>query len=245
MTNNKTYPGKFALVTGAAARVGKATALHLAEVGYDIGLHWFTSQSEAESTRSEIEGLGRKVYLLQADLRQPLEIEKMFSKVGETGVNMTLLVNSASVMPRSDLMEINWQEWDDIINLNLRAVWLMSQQAARVMNPGGLVLNISDGGATQQWTGYGAYVISKNGVNALTKLLAKQLAPTLRVNAIAPGLLLKPPSMTDKEWQKLAERVPMLSAGDMEGFISTIDLLISNEYITGEIITLNGGDTLG
>jgi len=245
MTNNKTYPGKFALVTGAAARVGKATALHLAEVGYDIGLHWFTSQSEAESTRSEIEGLGRKVYLLQADLRQPLEIERMFEQVSGAGVNMTLLVNSASVMPHSDMMEINWQEWDNIINLNLRAVWLMSQQAARVMNPGGLVLNISDAGATQQWTGYGAYVISKNGVNALTKLLAKQLAPSLRVNAIAPGLLLKPPSMTDEEWQKLAERVPMRSAGDMEGFISTIDLLISNDYITGEIITLNGGDTLG
>jgi NAD(P)-dependent dehydrogenase (short-subunit alcohol dehydrogenase family) len=245
MTNNKTHPGKFALVTGASARVGKAIALHLAEEGYDIGLHWFTSQSEAESTRSEIEGLGRKGYLLQADLRQPHEIERMFEQVSKAGVNFALLVNSASDMPRSDLMEINWQEWDDIINLNLRAVWLMSQQAVRVMSPGGLILNISDAGATQQWTRYGAYVISKNGVNALTKLLAKQLAPSVRVNGIAPGLLLKPPTMTDEEWQKLAGRLPMRSAGDMDGFMSTIDLLISNEYITGEIITLNGGDTLG
>lgn len=245
MAKNKPNPGKFALVSGAATRVGKAIALHLAKLGYDIGLHWFTSQSEAEITRTEIEGLGCKAYLFQADLREPHEIEKMFDQVSEAGVNVTLLINSASAMPRSDLMKINWQEWDDVINLNLRAVWLMSQQAARIMQPGGFILNISDAGATQQWTGYGAYVISKNGVNALTKLMAKQLAPALRVNGIAPGLLMKPANMTDEEWQQLADRVPMRSAGDMDSFLATIDLLISNEYITGETITLNGGDTLG
>jgi len=245
MANNLTNSGKFALVSGAAARVGKAIALHLAELGYDIGLHWFTSRLEAENTALEIEGLGRKAYLFQADLREPQEIEKMFDQVSESGVHFTLLINSASVMPRSDLMNINWQEWDDIINLNLRGVWLTSQHAARVMKPGGLILNISDAGATQQWTGYGAYVISKNGVNALTRLMAKQLAPSIRVNGIAPGLLLKPAAMTEEEWQKLAERVPMRSAGDMDSFLSTIGLLISNEYITGEVITLNGGDTLG
>jgi pteridine reductase len=75
--------------------------------------------------------------------------------------------------------------------------------------------------------------------------MAKQLAPSIRVNGIAPGLLLKPAAMTEEEWQKLAERVPMRSAGDMDSFLSTIGLLISNEYITGEVITLNGGDTLG
>jgi NAD(P)-dependent dehydrogenase (short-subunit alcohol dehydrogenase family) len=75
--------------------------------------------------------------------------------------------------------------------------------------------------------------------------MAKKLAPSIRVNGIAPGLLLKPPSMTENEWQNLAERVPMRSAGDMDSFFSTIDLLIRNEYITGEVITLNGGDTLG
>ena len=245
MVKNKLNPGKFALVSGAATRVGKAIAFHLAELGFDIGVHWFTSQSEAENTRIEIEGLGSKAYLFQADLREPHEIEKMFNQVSEAGVNLTLLINSASDMPRSDLMKIQWQEWDDVINLNLRAVWLMSQQVARIMQPGGLILNISDAGATQQWTGYGAYVISKNGVNALTKLMAKQLAPALRVNGIAPGLLMKPANMTDEEWQQLADRVPMRSAGDMDSFLATIDLLISNEYITGETITLNGGDTLG
>ena len=245
MKVKKGNQAKFALVTGAAARVGKAIALHLASQGYDIGLHWFTSQPESENTRSEIESLGRKVYMFQADLRVPQEIEKLFDQVSEAGVNFTLLVNSASVMPRSDLMEITVQEWDDIINLNLRAVWLMCQQAGRIMKPGGLILNISDAGATQQWTGYGAYVISKNGVNALTRMMAKQLAPAIRVNGIAPGLLLKPSSMTEDEWNKLAERVPMRIAGDMDSFMSTIDLLISNEYITGETITLNGGDTLG
>ncbi len=245
MKETKNKPSKFALVTGAAARVGRAIALHLAELGYDIGLHWNTSRLEVENTRLAIKGMGRKADLFQADLREPKEIEKMFNEMRETGVNLNLLVNSASIMPRSDLMQITWQEWDDVFNINLRAVWLMCQFAGRVMQQGGLILNISDAGATQQWTGYGAYVISKTGVNAVTRLMAKQLAPAVRVNGIAPGLLLKPAAMTVEEWQKLAERVPMRSAGDMESFLSTIDLLIENEYITGETITLNGGDTLG
>lgn len=236
---------KFALVTGAARRVGKAIALHLADQGYDIGLHFFTSQKEAESTRAEIASLGREAILLKADLRDPAQIEAMFNQLRTEGVDLSLVVNSAAIMPASDLMKITWKDWDEVMNSNLRAVWLICQQAARMMKLGGVILNISDAGAEQQWTGYGAYVISKNGVNTLTRLLAKQLAPSIRVNGIAPGLLQKPAEMPDAEWQKLAARVPMRSAGDMDSFLATIDLLVENGYITGETITLNGGDSLG
>jgi NAD(P)-dependent dehydrogenase (short-subunit alcohol dehydrogenase family) len=226
-------------------RVGKAIALHLAESGFDIGVHFLNSDEEAIQTQKGIEALGRNALLLQADLTRPQDIAGMFDQIHQSGVELSVLVNSAAVMPRSDLMKITWQEWDQVINANLRSVWLMCQQAARVMKPGGIILNISDAGADLLWTGYGAYVLSKKGVNELTRLMAKQLAPAIRVNGIAPGLLIKSNRMSQEEWEKLRDQVPMKSAGDMQSFLATIDLLINNEYITGEVITLSGGASLG
>lgn len=236
---------KFALVTGGARRVGKAIALHLAESGYDVGVHYGTSANDAFQTKAEIEDLGRKCYLSKADLSKPSEIESMFTEIASNVSSIEVLVNSAAIMPKSDLTKIAPLEWDRIININLRAPWLVSVKAATMMNTGGVILNISDAGAETHWTGYGAYGISKYGLNELTRLLAKQLAPAVRVNAIAPGLLLRADEMSEDDWNRLAGRVPMQSAGDFESFMATIDLLISNGYINGEIITLNGGASLG
>jgi pteridine reductase len=148
-------------------------------------------------------------------------------------------------MPISDLMKISNEEWDEIININLRAVWLISRRASEMMTDGGVIINMIDGGAKLHWTGYGVYGISKVALNELTMLLARQLAPKIRVCGIAPGLLMKSENMPQEEWDKLAERVPMKSAGDTSAVVETLDLLIDNGYITGEIITLNGGASLG
>lgn len=236
---------KNALVTGGARRVGKAIALHLARSGYDVGVHYETSAEDAFKTKMEIESLGQKCFLYKADLSNPAEIETMFLEISTNVSLIDILVNSAAVMPKSDLMKISPNEWDEIIDINLRAPWLLSVKAAAMMNTGGVILNISDAGAEMHWTGYGAYGISKYGLNELTRLLAKQLAPEVRVNGIAPGLLLRAEEMSVEDWNKLAGRVPMQSEGDFESLMATIDLLISNGYITGEIITLNGGASLG
>lgn len=236
---------KFALVTGAAHRVGREIALHLARSGYDIGLHYSTSRKDAEKTKSEIESLGRKAYLLQANVLNPIEIEALFELFSLEKRKIDVLVNSAAIMPKSDLMKITWQDWDQIFNVNLRGAWLMARNAIEFMNTEGVIINISDAGAELHWTGYGAYGISKSGLNEMTRLLAKELAPRIRVCGIAPGLLIKPEEMSQKEWDLLASRVPARSAGDMNALMATIDLLIKNGYITGEIITLNGGASLG
>ena len=236
---------KFAFITGAADRVGRAIALHLAETGYDVGIHYYTSEDQAAHTQREIESLGRKSFIVKADLANPTEIENMFREVSQNNTYIDVLVNSAAIMPRSDLMKISWQEWDQIFNVNLRAAWLISRNAVDFMQDKGVIINISDAGADLHWTGYGAYGISKYALNELTCLIARQLAPAIRVCGIAPGLLLKSEEMTQEEWVKLAARVPMQSAGDIESLMTTIDMLIANEYITGEIITLNGGASLG
>jgi len=236
---------KFALVTGAARRVGREISLHLARSGFDIGLHYYSSTEEAETTKNEIEKMGRKAYLLQADVKNPEEIEKVFGFFEIQKKNINVMVNSAAIMPKSDLMKISWQEWDQVFQVNLRGAWLMARNAIHYMSSEGVIINISDAGAELHWTGYGAYGISKTALNEMTRLLAKELAPRIRVCGIAPGLLLKPEEMSQAEWDLLASRVPAGSAGDLGALMATIDLLITNGYITGETITLNGGASLG
>jgi NAD(P)-dependent dehydrogenase (short-subunit alcohol dehydrogenase family) len=236
---------KFALVTGASQRVGREIALHLARKGFDIGLHFSNSKEAAERTKKEIESLGRRALLLQANLINPDEIEVLFKCLLSEKTTIDVLINNAAIMPKSDLMKITWQDWDKLMNINLRGVWLLTRKAVEFMKPDGVVINISDAGAEMHWTNYGAYGISKYALNELTRLLAKELAPGIRVCGIAPGLLQKSDSMSQEEWDRLADRVPGKSAGDLEAFLTTLDLLISHGYITGEIITLNGGASLG
>lgn len=243
--SNSLNPVKFALVTGAAHRVGREIALHLARNGFDIGLHYSTSKEAAERTKNEIETLGRKVILLQADISDPDEIDDLFKILTREKIVIDVLVNNAGIMPKSDLLKMSWQEWDQILDTNLKGGWLVTRKAVEFMKPGSVVVNISDAGAEMHWTGYGAYGISKYALNELTRLLAKELAPDIRVCGIAPGLLMKSDEMEQAEWDRLAERVPGKSAGDLNAFMATLDLLIENGYITGEIITLNGGASLG
>ena len=244
MSENQEH-AKFALITGASQRIGREIALHLARQGFNIGLHFSKSKVAAEQTKIEIESLGRRVVLLQANLDNPDEIEYLFKCLSKENKTIDLVVNNAAIMPKSDLLKISWQDWDKVMNINLRGTWLLIQKAVELIKPGGVVINISDAGAEMHWTGYGAYGISKYALIELTRLLAKELAPGIRVCGIAPGLLMKSESMSQDEWDRLAERVPGKSAGDLDAFLATVDLLISNGYITGETITLNGGASLG
>ena len=244
MSENQEHK-RFALVTGASQRVGREIALHLARRGFDIGLHFSKAIEDAKRTKNEIESIGRKVLLLQADFSNPDEIDGLLKLLLKDKVKIDILVNNAAIMPKSDLMKIGWEDWDKVMNINLRGAWLVTRKTVEFMKSGGVIINISDAGAEMHWTGYGAYGISKYAQNELTRLLAKELAPGIRVCGIAPGLLLKSESMSQEEWDRLAERVPGKSAGDLEAILKTLDLLIDNGYITGEIITLNGGASLG
>ncbi len=230
-----------ALVTGAARRVGKALALHLAGRGFAVVLHYHTSADEVEQVRRAIAAIGVPVYPLRADLRDPREIHALFSSLRALPHRLTLLVNSAAVMTRSDLMEIDTHQWDDIMNINARAVWLCSREAAELMPAGGLILNMSDVGARKTWTSYGAYVLSKGVVESLTGLMARQLAPRVRVCGIAPGLLMMGSFTSQDEWTALVEKVPLRRQSSLDELLKVVDFLLENEYVTGEIINLAGG----
>ena len=240
-----------ALVTGAAHRLGKAFALCLARQGYGIVLHYHHSKENAELSANEIRALGVPVFLFQADLSDESEvralftgIDELFNQPGNHLAPLKVLVNSAAVMARADAQNMTLEEFDGAINLNLRAPFLCSQLAYQRMEPGGLIVNISDVAAQKTWKGYPAYSISKAGLEALTRILARSFAPKVRVNAIAPGLVLAPGDFEPDEWGRLIKRIPVQREARLDELGDTLEFLLKNEYITGQTIVVDGGYSL-
>jgi pteridine reductase len=231
-----------ALVTGAGHRLGRAIALELGQLGYAIGLHYHASKKEAVATRDELEKMGVPAFLLQANLTDKDQVIGLFENLREIPFSLRVLVNSAGVMTRGTVKTLSIEEWDQTLDLNLRAPWLCSKLAAEEMGEnGGVIINISDSGAQRPWKNFAAYSISKTALEALTRILAKTLAPSIRVNAIAPGLILPSPDMAVEDWDKLVTRLPLKRSGSLEVITDAVKFLLENEYITGHILVVDGG----
>lgn len=229
-----------ALVTGAAHRLGKAFALTLARHGYDILLHYHRSSDAARQTQAEVESVGGRVVLAQADLSSPAQIQSLVSTLD----SLDVLVNSAALMLSGKVDSLTIEDWDASLDLNLRAPFLLAQACARKMTAGGLIVNITDVGAQKAWSRYPSYTVSKAALESLTKVLARALAPQIRVNAIAPGLVLQSELVPDEEWQRLINRVPLKRAARSEEIASALEFLLKNEYVTGQTIVVDGGYSL-
>ncbi|HET6846013.1 MAG TPA: SDR family oxidoreductase, partial [Anaerolineales bacterium] len=171
-----------ALVTGAAHRLGKAFAMLLAQEGYAVGLHYWSSDDEAERAAAELRAAGARVFLLRADLTDPHSILGLFHRVDQIPHELKILVNSAGSLRANDPRNTSVSEWDLTMALNLRAPFLCAQEAARRMSSGGLIVNITDVGARKAWSRYAAYATSKAALEALTRILARAYAPKIRVN---------------------------------------------------------------
>ena len=229
-----------ALVTGAAHRLGKSFALTLAQHGFDILLHYHHSLDAALLTKTEIEAYGRRVTLAQADLTEPEQIKSLISNLQ----SLDVLVNSAAFMPGGNVEALSIENWDTSLDLNLRAPFLLSQEASKKMTDGGLIVNITDVGAQKAWSRYPSYTVSKAALESLTKILARGLAPKIRVNAIAPGLVLQSDIVPPEEWERLIQRVPLKRPARPEEIASALEFLLKNEYITGQVIVVDGGYSL-
>lgn len=229
-----------ALVTGAAHRLGKVFALTLARQGFDIILHYHQSKDDAVQTQAEIESVGRNVILANADLTDPAQIDSLLSKIN----SLQVLVNSAAYMPGGNVDLLSIENWNQSLDLNLRAPFLLARQVSEKMTDGGLIVNISDVGAQKTWSRYPSYTVSKAALESLTKILARALAPRIRVNAIAPGFVLQSDIVPAEEWERLMKRVPLKRPARPEEIASALEFLLKNEYITGQIIVVDGGYSL-
>jgi NAD(P)-dependent dehydrogenase (short-subunit alcohol dehydrogenase family) len=238
--------GKVALVTGAARRLGRAIARGLAEAGASIAVHHRDSTVAAEEAIHEFRRLGVRAEAFQADLTDTAQITALFARIDEAFGRLDILVNSAARFEKKPVHEITVKDWNRTLDLNLRAPFFCSQNAARLMRSAGsgVIINIADVGSFQPWSGYAHHSISKAGLVMMTQVLARALAPDIRVNAVAPGPVLPPDDLTADDLQKLAGLTALKRLGAPDDVSKSVLFLVSSDYITGETIVVDGGKLL-
>lgn len=214
--------------------------MDLARQGFDIVLHYHHSSAAALQTGKEIESLGQRAIPVQADLADPSQITALLSSM-ET---LKVLVNSAAFMPSGNVDMLSIEDWDASLDLNLRAPFLLAREASQKMKEGGLIVNITDVGAQKAWSRYPSYTVSKAALESLTRILARALAPRIRVNAIALGFVMQSDIVPAEEWERLIQRVPLKRPARAEEITSALEFLLRNEYITGQTIVVDGGYSL-
>lgn len=230
-----------ALVTGAAHRVGRALAAGLASEGYDIALHFYSSASRVAAAVKEIADAGGKATLFQSDLTVAEAPGALVRDVVASCGRLDVVINSASVMLRMPFGEISATEWDSVLNLNLRAPFLIAQEAARHLPDGGTIINIADLAAFETWPPYVPHGVSKAGLVYLTRALSRVMAPRIRVNAIAPGNVLLPENFDATFAAHLTATTPLQRDGSPGDVVQAMLYLLRATYVTGETIIVDGG----
>lgn len=231
-----TSESALAVVTGASRRVGKMLALALAQRGYHLIVHYHHNQDDALQTVQEIRSLGLAATALPADLSCPDEIGSLFTQVDEISGKVEILVNSAAVMPSGKLTAASVEDWSQVMDLNLRAPWLCTLAAAQRMPAGGLVINICDEFASQTWSRYPLYGLSKSSLEHLTRMLAADLNGKIRVNGLALGAVLPPAGANSEAWDRLVHRSRLKTVMQPALIGRMLDYFLENEYISGEIL---------
>jgi pteridine reductase len=234
--------GKVALVTGGARRVGRAFSLALAEAGCDVIVNYNGSADEAAGTAGDIERLGRRAIAVQADISRTDDIAQLVRETEQAFGRLDILVNNASVFERSPVADISDAEWDRVLAVNLRGPFFLSQAATPLLRrDGGLIVNIVDLSALQPWPSFAHHAVSKAGLLHLTRVLARALAPDIRVNSIAPGTVL-PPEGTEGE--DGSERRVIVREGNTGDVARALLYLVRSDFVTGENLVVDGGRML-
>jgi pteridine reductase len=239
--------GKTALVTGAAKRVGRAIALQLADAGCHVAIHYHTSRAEAASLCDEITATGRHCAVVQGDLADPEVPGRLIAEAVEALGGLNVLVNNASVFGRMRLADFDPGVWQRELQVNLTAVAALCHHGARHLaeGGGGKIVNLCDISAERPWKGHLAYCVSKAGLVCLTKALARELAPAVQVNGVSPGIAAFPGDYDAETRQALVGKVPLGRAGSPEDVATTVRFLIEGgDYITGQIISVDGGRSI-
>jgi NAD(P)-dependent dehydrogenase (short-subunit alcohol dehydrogenase family) len=237
--------GRVALVTGAAHRVGRALALALAREGADIALHYHRSAEAAGETAAEIEGLGRRVVLLAADLGDAGAAEGLVARAVEGLGGLDVLVNSASLFESSALLDVDAEAWDRVMAVNLRAPFLLTRAAAPFLTEAaGVIINIADLSGIRVWRAFPHHGVAKAGLIHLTRVSARSLGPRVRVNCVVPGTVLPPEDYTEEQVAASVERTVLQRVGSPRDVEEAVLFLIRSDFATGSIVVVDGGRML-
>lgn len=237
---------KIALVTGGAKRVGREIALGLARKGCHILLHCHTSGSEADQTRRDIEALGVSCLVYRADLAESGQIHQMTGKIFRKTKNVDILVNSASVFYKTPLEAVKELDWDRVMDTNLKGPFVLAHILGSHMRRegGGKIINIADWSGLRPYKDHVPYCTSKGGLITLTKALARDLAPKVLVNAVAPGPVLLPPNFPKEEKEAIIEKTPLGRLGTPTDVASAVIFLLENDFINGFVLVVDGGRSI-
>ena len=239
----KALDGQVALVTGGAKRIGRSIALRLASEGADVVVNYMESKSEAEQLTKEIRDGGRRAIAVEGDVSQRADVQKLFLAVESEFGRLDILVNNAGIFFPSKFEDLTEEQWDRIMNANLKSQFLCAQTAAPIMKRQGRgrIINLSSLGGLLAWPLYTHYCVSKAGTIMLTRCLARALAPEILVNSVAPGTIQFPGEAPDEEYVR---RVPLHRTGTGDDIADAVAYLASAEFVTGQTIVVDGGRSL-
>lgn len=243
MTN---LTGRVALVTGAGQRVGQAIALALGAEGMRVAVHHHASADGAKRTSSALRGLGVSTAVFGADLSDAAAPERLVDEVASHFGSLDLLVNSAAIMRRLPLDRVTPAQWDETMAVNTRAPFFLALEAAKIMGAkGGAIVNIADHLAHESWPALVPHGVSKGALETITRQLAVQLAPKIRVNAVVPGAVLPPEGWSDEAQRTFIEATPLRRIGSADDVAQAVVYLASAPYVTGQLLFVDGGRHLG
>jgi NAD(P)-dependent dehydrogenase (short-subunit alcohol dehydrogenase family) len=235
--------GQVALITGGSKRIGRSIALRLASDGADIIINYDSSKSEADSLVSELKDQGRRALAVQADVSHRADVQKLFTATENQFGRLDILVNNAGMFFAAKFEELTEEQWDHILNVNLKSQFLCAQSAAPIMKRQGRgrIINLSSLGGLLPWPGYTHYCVSKAGSIMLTRCLARALGPEILVNSIAPGTIQFPDEAPDEDY---IQRVPLHRTGTGEDIAEAVAYLTKADFVTGQILVVDGGRSL-
>ncbi len=245
MAQNPSSSTKLALVTGAGVRLGRASAVRLAQAGYDLLVHYNSSAEPAAETARLVQAEGRRATLVQADLGGPEGVEALARAVAEHATEgLDALINNAAIFYSSPTPEDWMEHWDHFHWVNLKSPFMLTVRLLPLLRQrSGCVVNIVDIWSRYPLKRFLPYSVAKSGLEALTRSLALELAPEVRVNGVSPGAAL-PASGSDGAIDKMLTQVPLGRLGGAEAIAEAVEFLCRADYITGQILPVDGGRTI-
>lgn len=239
---------KTIFITGAAKRIGKEIALCFSEMGWNIIIHYNSSKNDAQVLADEINGNNPdSAITVQGNLDVKEDVEKVINEVRDAFPTIDLLINNASTFYPTPIEDISEEHWDKLVGSNLKGpLFLIKGLRDKLKESKGSIINITDTNLSKGVANYSIYSAAKAGLESITKGLARELAPDIKVNAIAPGAMLEPPDVTWTEEQKnkVISSIPLNRMGSEKDISEAVKFLAKSNYITGQIIKVDGGRSL-
>ena len=239
--------GKTALITGGAHRVGKAITLALAQAGAHVVINYHASADAAEATAAEARAFGVEALPVQADVSDPKQVAAMVAAAKARFGTVDILVNSASRFEKTPFPTNDLAAWRRVTEVLIHGSFYCANAVAPLMldQGQGAMVNIVDLSAWQPWPNFAAHSVGKAGLLALTRQLALELGPAVRVNAVAPGPVLPPPDYDEAQIERIAQKTLLNRWGSAEDVAQAVTFLIEADYITSEVIVVDGGERFG